>query len=458
MKAPVEIEKRLLLARAWRLKGQTELARRALDNLLGDAPDHVGLHIEMGDLLLEEGRLEDAVRYYGNALDLEPDHPSLQFRRDYLSGLSGADSAQSEAVPPDHPRGRLNLLGQKRFGFHRSGWNVALDALTPLHHSRGVLFDGFVENNFAWKHWRDGIREAAVLRRLMAQGAFEELATSEEQGIVPYNRPWVGFFHNPHRMPHWFHYQESPQSILSKDIWRDSVRHCLGLFVLTRYQAEWLRTQVDVPVSVLTHPTEIPQSQFSYEAFESSSDRRIVQVGWWLRRLNAIYELPVARNNPLGYKKIRLVPRFFDDADNYLRSLMQKEMEELQIEIPAEYAENTVDVQHLPDAEYDELLSSNIVFLNLYDAGANCAIVECIARATPVLVNRLPPVVEYLGNDYPFYYVTLEEAAAKAIDTRLIRQTHRYLRSSPMREQMSPDRFRRQLRASIVFRSLPEVS
>ena len=60
------------------------------------------------------------------------------------------------------------------------------------------------------------------------------------------------------------------------------------------------------------------------------------------------------------------------------------------------------------------LLCRNIAFVELHDAGANNTVVECIARATPLLVNKLPSVVEYLGAGYPFYYDSLEEAAEKA--------------------------------------------
>jgi hypothetical protein len=65
------------------------------------------------------------------------------------------------------------------------------------------------------------------------------------------------------------------------------------------------------------------------------------------------------------------------------------------------------------DDEYDALLENSVVFLKLRDAPADTTVVECIARNTPILINRLPGVVEYLGEDYPFYYSSLDEAEAK---------------------------------------------
>ena len=49
----------------------------------------------------------------------------------------------------------------------------------------------------------------------------------------------------------------------------------------------------------------------------------------------------------------------------------------------------------------------------LHGASANNMVIECIARATALLVNPLPAVVEYLGEGCPFYFRSLAEAAEK---------------------------------------------
>ncbi len=194
--------------------------------------------------------------------------------------------------------------------------------------------------------------------------------------------------------------------------------------------------------------------QFDFEAFSGNKHKKVVQIGWWLRSLNAIYQLPLARDNALGYEKIRLIPLFFPRADAYLKELMQTEREELGSVIEPRFAANTSELMNVPDADYDRLLSENIVFIQLYDASANNTVVECIARATPLLVNPLPAVVEYLGADYPFYFHTLEQAAAKALDIDLIRETHLYLKHSDARAKLSADYFLESVRNSEVYRNL----
>ena len=450
------------LGKVWKLKGAKQMAVSAFREALEQNPTYVEARIALADVLLDEGKITEALEQYDLALDIEPDHPQLKFRRRYLRTLSGdkPDSASTlvNLEYEDRPNGKLCLKQQKRFSCHRGGWNAAIDTLRELNNRNGVLFDSFIEDNFAWKHWKEGVREPNVLKRLMHEGGFEALATSEEKGITPYRRPWVGVLHNPHNMPNWFHYQESPQSIFAKDIWKRSAEHCLGLFCLSEYQAVWLRTQVDCPISTLIHPAQIPDAQFDFSRFERNPSKQVVQVGWWLRKLNSIYQLPISTANPMGYQKIRLVPRFFDDADRYLKELIAKEEETFGIKAAQQFMENTREVQHLSNAEYDALLAENIVFVELHDAGANNTVVECIARSTPIFVNKLPSVVEYLGEDYPLFYESLEEAAEKAMDIELVESAHLYLKSCPTRKKLSFDYFKESVEASEIYKSLPSTS
>jgi tetratricopeptide (TPR) repeat protein len=447
------------LARAWQLKGDSEVAAAGFRRALRMDPRYVPAYVELAGLMLRQGRTREALEYYEQALALGADD-GVRFRHAYVTRLIEEAAQDVRALAPtaaspttlrDNPRGKLDLRHQVRFSSHRSGWGLALDALAPLHNRRGVLFDGFIEQNFAWRHWMDGVRPAGVLQKLCTEGTFASLATSEEQGITPYRRPWVGLLHNPQGMPDWFHPQESPQTIFAKDIWKRSLDSCLGLFTLSAYHGQWVWQQTGKPVSVLTLPTEIPPLQFDVARFMTNRQKKIIQIGWWLRKLNAIYQLPIARDNPLGYEKIRLIPHFFGDADRYLTQLMVREAAIYGLEVDPAFATNTRELHHIPAAEYDMLLAENVAFVDLYDASANNAVIECIARATPLLVNPLPAVVEYLGPDYPLYFTSLDEAAAKALDAALIVATHRYLLRCETRQKLSGAYFRRSVEQSEVY-------
>jgi hypothetical protein len=51
------------------------------------------------------------------------------------------------------------------------------------------------------------------------------------------------------------------------------------------------------------------------------------------------------------------------------------------------------------------------MILSLVDASTNNAVIECIARATPLLVNPHPAVIEYFGADYPTYNESIDDVA-----------------------------------------------
>ena len=87
--------------------------------------------------------------------------------------------------------------------------------------------------------------------------------------------------------------------------------------------------------------------------------------------------------------------------------------------------ESVTTIEQLNNSDYDKLLSNSVVMIKLEDASAVNTLIECIIRNTPVIVNRLPAVVEYLGPKYPLYYNELSETSNFTIDH--IRSAHIYL-------------------------------
>lgn len=328
------------------------------------------------------------------------------------------------AKPPHNPLGKIDASLMTSFSHHRCGWPYAIEALAPEHNDGGVWLDGFVEVTF---------------KRAAAR---------------PYLRPWVGFVHFTPRVPDWFPSAATAGDLVRTEAFRDSLPHCRGLFTLSRHLADHLRGLAGVPVSPLLFPTATPAVTFDADAFESNPEKKVVAVGSWMRRMTSIYHLPLDAAGP--YRKWQL------GTDAAGLAGMQRAMARLEFvreaaargPLPAAYGENTRVVDRLSDEAYDELLSRNVVFLDLFDASANNAVVECMARATPLLVNPIPAVVEYLGEGYPLYYGSLAEAAAKACDFGLVRRAHEYLRDCPNRGRLTQECFLREFRESEVYRGL----
>ncbi|AMW26617.1 hypothetical protein [Arthrospira platensis] len=320
------------------------------------------------------------------------------------------------------PRINLNLSLERTYGVHRFGWYGVLQSLQSLHYDQGILLDGFIERKFCWGN-----------------------APGEARNHPrPYQEPWIGFIHVPPRVPKWFQYEQAPQSIFATQLWQESLKNCLGLFCLSEYHRQWLKRKLDLPIVNLLHPTEIPDKKFDFHKFLFNPDPKVIQIGWWLRRLNSIYYLPTSKS-----KKAILLKN-----EPYIKFLITKEREEFNLDITNNH--NLVKtINYLPDQQYDELLTKNIVYLDMYDTSANNVIIECIVRNTPILVNPLPAVVEYLGENYPLYFNDRNEAAEKADDLGLIKKAHEYLRSYSFKEKLSLEYFVKSLSKSSIYKSLP---
>lgn len=441
----------VLLGRTHMDPGQEAAAEKHLEHMLRTHPEDPEVHRQLAYLRTRQSKLIEAVAHMDRAVQGKRTDAVLQREAGLLRELAGYPPAPVELV--DNPGGRLRFTSLYDRAHHRSGWRYAIEALHSLHHRNGVRCEGFLEDLFAWQHPRSGVRPGPELLAALRTQAYETRLTSEERHVIPLREPWVGFLHNPPGMPVWFHSDESPQTILSKPVWRESLPHCVGLFTLSEYAAEWLRKETGKPVSAVLHPTETPALCFDFDRFLANPHKLIVQVGWWLRRLGAIDRLPLRSGNPLGYTKLRLIPRFFPGSAVYLSDRREQDFTRHRRPSP-DYAANTQERAHVPNDEYDRLLSENIIFVDLLDASANNAVIECLVRATPILVNRLPAVEEYLGAEYPLYFRDLDDAAAMALDVPRLRAAHLYLQECPTRTKLDGDSFRRAVEDSEVYRLL----
>ncbi len=71
-----------------------------------------------------------------------------------------------------------------------------------------------------------------------------------------------------------------------------------------------------------------------------------------------------------------------------------------------------------------------------------------------MLVNPLSAIVEYLGENYPLYFNTLEEAAEKAMDLELLRQATEYLKHCETRQKLSAEYFLQSFQNSEVYQRI----
>jgi hypothetical protein len=295
-------------------------------------------------------------------------------------------------------------------GEHHSGWPFAVRALRSLHAEDGILFDDFVENTFLWE---DSLRAHA--------------------------QPWVGVFHHPPGVPAWLAGDQSFEAMLENRWFRASQAFLRLAICLSANHADRLRQALGVPTAAVWHPTEMPRVSFTSANFNANPRKRIVQVGYWLRNLEAIHQLP----NIPGFIKARLALPY-----PWVRTAEARLRQYWAAEGARPYQGNVEEIARLDDDAYDELLTRNVVFLELFDSSANNTIIECLVRNTPVVVNRLPALEEYLGPGYPLYYNDLGQAS-RLITIERVLQAHHYLTTLD-KSRFTAERFRTDVAAAVA--------
>ena len=369
----------------------------------------------------------------------------------------------------------IRVQSRVSFSEHRSGWNFVMDLLARASSDAGVLLVDFVESFWGWNlppasgtkeiffdgqshsvpcdtlRISDGVTHALLPDGRAVRyvsGDWEPADPAEHAALLPpgvIREPFVCVLHNPPDTPRWFDYENNPREITAKKQFIDALRYCEGIYVFSEYLRDWVLNNVGVPcpVNVLTHPTEEPDATWQLHKFLAGAPT-VVQVGYWLRRLHAIYTIAL----PPHYRRVWLYgnQRAFDLL-----------VEEARHEGVAGHADARVEALRLGNREYDDLLSRSLALVDLYDSSCNNAIIECVVRHTPVLVRRLPPTEEYLGRDYPLFFDDLGQAAALARDIVRIRQAHAHMQRLHRSGRFSGDTFIADLRASFIHRKLAGI-
>jgi hypothetical protein len=304
-------------------------------------------------------------------------------------------------------------------GVHRAGWQYVIDGIErelATFHPAATLCDLYLDRTFHWNY-----------------------EANTRLNIIPYTRSWIGFIH------HTAHINYSNYNVIEmfkKENFIKSLSHCRALIVLSSYLKNHIQLILkkmgitSIPVFQLFHPTEFVDDSkcFDYNKFITQPTKRIVQVGAWMREIDAIFKFSLG-NNPLKYHRYALKG---PNMESYYKEKAQSKEQisrdkivrfEGSIKSIAFALERPVEIlEKLSADDYDDLFRSSIIFIKLIDASAVNTIIESIVRNTPILVNPLEAVVEYLGKDYPFYYRSFEEATAKANDQYIIRKTYFYLK------------------------------
>ena len=327
----------------------------------------------------------------------------------------------------------VDVVDHNMSGYHRAGWARAVALLKLCFRAPANAFDETVAlDTFVDRTFLSGKTHA---------------------------RPWIGFVHHTFDESHSEHncseMFRSPAFVRSLSAYK-------GLIVMSNAMKIRIATKLveihlaELRVHFVRHPMDVViGKEFTVAKFLENPDKKVVHVGAWLRNPWSIYELPVQErwNNPHRIRKAALRGRDMDayfKPDGFARSLREHlhrhSGRSTGIQWPAcrpgpvvnlysSYMHDSIMakdssvrvIERLTDAEYDDLLDKNVVFLDMVDCSAANTALECLVRNTPLFVNRLPALEEVFGTDYPGFYENLVDASLMVVDVAKIARVHEHL-------------------------------
>jgi polysaccharide pyruvyl transferase WcaK-like protein len=304
-------------------------------------------------------------------------------------------------------------------GMHRSGWQYVVDNIKPYHNPDGIIFDCYLDKTFGWQ--KDFYRQI---------------------GVLPFRKEWTGIFHHT---PDRDYDINNLSAIIESRSFLSSLKYCKRLFTLSQYLADWLQSQLPtVQVVALHHPSEPVENIWTKSQWLSNGDKKLIQIGAWMRDVFAIYTLasPIRKCALRGKQMDNYFPTR-ELVESFTKSTTGVDYSTIQacrhttnkfLTCLYDYVHSSLKsvgvIEFLENEDYDRLLSENIVFLKLINCSACNTIIECILRNTPIVVNRLPATEEYLGKDYPLFYTTLDQA------TELLKSPEKILEANSYLENM----------------------
>jgi ADP-ribosyl-[dinitrogen reductase] hydrolase len=282
---------------------------------------------------------------------------------------------------------------------------------------------------------------------------------------------WIGFSHG---MVAGGYTRLAAAGLFENDAFVSSLEHCLGIFVFSRVAKEWWAKKLGalnlpIPVDVLCYPAPSaePAKTFKMTEFLANPARMIIQVGTWGRRTlpflvwnGAAGKLRLSeclwvrkgvlsKRNYADWAKDLIPTRVSDNRDDDCADQFRRDLAAF-VQTCINSAEVVVAQSH---RAYDELLSKNILFVNLVDASTVRIVVDALVRNCPIFVNRIPALEEVLGRNYPLFYTTDADLQSLMTVDR-IKSASIYL-SQVDKGALAPTQFVRDLVGSDIYASLP---
>jgi hypothetical protein len=235
---------------------------------------------------------------------------------------------------------------------------------------------------------------------------------------------WVGIVHSVASDSDNLHYQTLHNYVQHPWFLQNKTR-CLKLITLSKYTADILRSLTDIPVTNIYHPKFCGEYFFNIDSYFNNP--QLSQSGFHARNF-----LKFAEFNTKIYKNIYVNKGC---NNNYLNKYLS--LTPHNINIKNCFLNNT---------DYIHNLTKSIGFAYYNDVAASNALLEHIVTHTPIIVNKLPAVVEYIGKNYPLFYEDIQHDPDRyLLDKKHIIQCTNYLKEHSKSDIFTIAKFKQDL-------------
>jgi hypothetical protein len=280
-------------------------------------------------------------------------------------------------------------------GLHRCGWPYVMDHLKHLDTGSGIVFDDFLEQTFTFAPYHNEIPQ--ILQQ----------------------QPWITMAHCPPTYVHPFTYC----GFINYPAWglpgsRQALENLRGICTMSHHLADRFRSVCDIPVHVIHYPTHLNVPKFNLQAYLRQPT--LLHVGWFLKNLLLLEH--IAPTQHIKHKIQIHAACLPHERERQIKQYLATNMyPDRALYGGVEYIDS-----RLPDITYDTWLANSVIASEFVDCAATTVVVEALARCTPMLLNRHPALIEYVGEAYPMFFDNIEECEQLLHPDNVVK-THEYI-------------------------------
>jgi hypothetical protein len=298
---------------------------------------------------------------------------------------NGLNSMLTEFVPIN------NLICKKKYdnyGLHYCGWKYVINQFLQMFlkndtiYTQQLFFDEWIEKLLIWGDKKETNRVVNAIKQN--------------------NLKMITFLHNP-PFTKWYntsyannihdsiiYNDEHTNTNLFKQLKQYNLtENIYYLYTLSRSHKEYLYKMypnMRCKLVSISHPIEITGREQTFDFTLFCQNKQIYHIGWWLRNFKSFINFKL----PNDFSKKILIKNGFKSE----WTTLAKRFDTSDITI----------INELNNREYEQIFTNSCMYLDLEDTTANNVILECIKFNTPIIVRKLPDVIEYLGINYPLYF------------------------------------------------------